>query len=247
MTSPVTFGFRNHFSMELRRATLIGCTHQTQRVKEMNPSFHHSPEITPRRKVTQEPALNKLLCSFDTVIHTSCIWKKKGLCQGWNRSKLRKVASPDGPNRVFLSFRCSLMQTFCMVVSRGHHYWFVLGHRALGLKAWSVVRKSYQVKAFFLHSLPLRIAQEDVNCDWYSEGVRGDPLYNVKMAWWKAEFTFSKQNLHEGLQWKGQPRSHLTVYYIIFTQHDIYWLYFSNLFSNIFSLIYQTIYEWIYL
>lgn len=61
MTSPVTFGFRNHFSMELRRATLIGCTHQTQRVKEMKPSFHHSPEITLRRKVTQEPARNKLL------------------------------------------------------------------------------------------------------------------------------------------------------------------------------------------
>lgn len=77
MTSPVTFGFRNHFSMELRRATLIGCTHQTQRVKEMKPWFHHSPEITLRRKVTQEPARNKLLWSFDTVIHTSCIWREK--------------------------------------------------------------------------------------------------------------------------------------------------------------------------
>lgn len=95
---------QDNFTVELRRATLIGRSRHTQRMKEMNPSFHHSSEITPRRKVTQEPALNKLLCSFGTVIHTSCIceWLKKGK-DGKNRSKSRKVASPDGQSWVFLS------------------------------------------------------------------------------------------------------------------------------------------------
>lgn len=148
---------------------------------------------------------------------------------------------------IFECFGCSSKQTFRTAVSRGLGYRSALGDRAVGLKAWSVVSKSSNVKAFFLHSLPLGITWEDANCDRCSEGVRGDPLYTVKMARWKAEFSFSKQNgnLREGLQRKTTTEIRLLTVYYTFTV-SIFDIFFTFT-SRHFILIYENVRGWIYL
>lgn len=73
VTSPVTFGYGIISAWNWGERVWLVAPARLKRMKEMNPSFHHSSEITTSTKVTQEPAGNKLLWSFSTVIHTSCI------------------------------------------------------------------------------------------------------------------------------------------------------------------------------
>lgn len=70
---------------------------------------------------------------------------KKSLCQEGNRSKWRKVFSPDGQILYLWVFQMDVVRSKLSpwwLAARGHRYWSALGDTALGLKAWPVVRKS---------------------------------------------------------------------------------------------------------